>query len=256
MWLAPRPLSGLRPILHAALLLLLLVAGPLISVPASVGVGDYMLTTWRTEDGLPENSVNALEQTRDGFLWIGTRNGIARFDGLHFVTHFPDDTPTSTSGYARRMATDGETLWVVSNNGHVLEQTSGGFKSRWQPGKDEEHARFLLGRIDGTPGFVLNSGALLTLPPGGSPVVSGWADMLRAVRTSTHARDGSGVPWIITKDGKVARLRAVLPEPLPADSGLEGRGVHTVCRNADGEICAGKEREAAVFRQRPLPEAV
>ncbi len=248
MWFEPRPLSGLRPFVHAALLLLLLVAGPLISVPASVGVGDYMLTTWRTEDGLPENSVNALEQTSDGFLWVGTRNGIARFDGLNFITHFPDDTPASTFGYARRMAADGETLWVVSNNGHVLEQTGGRFKSWWQPGKDEEHARFLWGRIEGSPGFVLNSGALLTLPPGGSPGVSGWADMLRSVRTSTHALDGSGVPWFITKDGQVARLRAGRPEPLPAGSGLEGRVVQTLCRNADGEICAGTEREAAVFR--------
>ncbi len=249
MWLVPRQLSGLRPIRKAAFLPLLLVAVLASAAPSPVGVGDYLLTTWRTEDGLPENSVNSLAQTSDGFLWIGTRNGIARFDGLHFVTHFPDDTPASTFGYARRMATEGETLWVVSNNGHILEQTGGRFRSWWQPGKDEEQARVFWGRIGGTPGFVLNSGALLTLPSDGPPVVSGWTEMQRSVRTSTHALDGSGVPWFITKYGKAARLRGGRPEPLPADSGLEGRVVQTLCRNAAGEICAGTEREAAVFRQ-------
>lgn len=137
----------------------------------------------------------------------------------------------------------------MSNNGHILGQTGGRFRSWWQPGKDEEHARFFWGRISGAPAFVLDSGALLTLPTEGPPVVSGWTNMQPSVRTSKHAIDGSGVPWFITKDGKVARLSGGRPELLPTDSGLEGRVVQTLCRKAGGEIRADTEREAAVFRQ-------
>ena len=43
-----------------------------------------VLSTWTTEQGLPQNFVTALAQTPDGFLWVGTLNGLARFDGLHF----------------------------------------------------------------------------------------------------------------------------------------------------------------------------
>src|ERR1041385_1566339 len=41
---------------------------------------------WTTEKGLPENSVFSLLQTRDGYLWVGTGYGLARFDGIHFKT--------------------------------------------------------------------------------------------------------------------------------------------------------------------------
>ena len=39
---------------------------------------------WQMEDGLPNNTVQAITQTRDGYLWIGTREGLARFDGMSF----------------------------------------------------------------------------------------------------------------------------------------------------------------------------
>ena len=42
--------------------------------------------TWQREQGLPQNSVRALAQTRDGYLWIGNDDGLARFDGVRFVS--------------------------------------------------------------------------------------------------------------------------------------------------------------------------
>ena len=45
----------------------------------------YRITTWTTAQGLPQNTVNCLLQTRDGYLWCGTRCGLARFDGLRFT---------------------------------------------------------------------------------------------------------------------------------------------------------------------------
>jgi len=47
---------------------------------------EYLLETWRTARGLPSNTVTAIVQARDGWLWIGTTNGLARFDGLRFTT--------------------------------------------------------------------------------------------------------------------------------------------------------------------------
>jgi ligand-binding sensor domain-containing protein/signal transduction histidine kinase len=50
----------------------------------------YRVTHWTTEQGLPRNNINCLYQTRDGYLWIGTRNGLVRYDGLQF-TVFVDE---------------------------------------------------------------------------------------------------------------------------------------------------------------------
>lgn len=44
----------------------------------------YVIDTWSTEDGLPNATVEAILQTRDGYLWLGTRGGLARFDGVDF----------------------------------------------------------------------------------------------------------------------------------------------------------------------------
>ena len=41
---------------------------------------------WRQSEGLPQDSVIAILQTRDGYLWVGTRAGVARFDGVRFTT--------------------------------------------------------------------------------------------------------------------------------------------------------------------------
>ena len=45
----------------------------------------YLIDTWETEDGLPENSATAMVQTPDGYLWFGTFNGLVRFDGMKFT---------------------------------------------------------------------------------------------------------------------------------------------------------------------------
>jgi len=43
----------------------------------------YMVDrVWTADDGLPQSSVIAMTQTRDGYLWLGTRDGLVRFDGL------------------------------------------------------------------------------------------------------------------------------------------------------------------------------
>jgi ligand-binding sensor domain-containing protein/signal transduction histidine kinase len=76
----------------------------------------YVLRTWTSEQGLPQNSVRPMLQTRDGFLWIGTRGGLARFDGASFVLYranasIPND---SITGLAEDR--DGS-LWISSPGG-------------------------------------------------------------------------------------------------------------------------------------------
>jgi len=44
----------------------------------------YIVRNWGVKDGLPQNTINAMVQTRDGYLWFGTLAGLARFDGVRF----------------------------------------------------------------------------------------------------------------------------------------------------------------------------
>ena len=53
----------------------------------------YVSRIWRTQDGLPENRIRAIAQTPDGYLWVGTSSGLARFDGVRFVVYARFNTP-------------------------------------------------------------------------------------------------------------------------------------------------------------------
>jgi len=48
---------------------------------------------WGTREGLPQNTVPAIAQTKDGYLWLGTELGLARFDGLRFTVFDMSNTP-------------------------------------------------------------------------------------------------------------------------------------------------------------------
>src|SRR5690606_41734709 len=55
--------------------------------PATAGqsIENVVGERWGTEEGLPHSAVTALLQSRDGYLWVGTAAGLARFDGLRFT---------------------------------------------------------------------------------------------------------------------------------------------------------------------------
>src|SRR5262249_9556951 len=50
-----------------------------------VAHAQYRFDSWTTDNGLPQNSVRAILQTRDGYLWLATSDGLVRFDGVRFT---------------------------------------------------------------------------------------------------------------------------------------------------------------------------
>ena len=84
----------------------------------------YIRKNFTVEDGLLSNRVNAIVQTRDGFLWIGTEEGLLRFDGRHFapVVFLPEASPVWVNTLAE--APDGA-LWVGTKAGLARIQSGG-----------------------------------------------------------------------------------------------------------------------------------
>ena len=62
----------------------LLLAACCVVCRAQARPGPYIKTVWTTEEGLPQNSVTSMAQTRDGYIWFGTFGGLVRFDGIKF----------------------------------------------------------------------------------------------------------------------------------------------------------------------------
>ena len=78
----------------------------------------FLIDVWQGEDGLPQVSVLALHQDRDGYLWIGTEEGLARFDGVRFEVFDRNTTPEIASSHIGALAGDGEGgLWIGTRSG-------------------------------------------------------------------------------------------------------------------------------------------
>lgn len=81
-------------------------------------ITQYVQTSWNSESGLPENSVHSLVQTPDGYLWVGTEEGLTRFDGVRFVTYTIHNAPGLASNFIAALAADRDgSLWVGTDSG-------------------------------------------------------------------------------------------------------------------------------------------
>ena len=89
---------------------------------------EWLIKTWQTEDGLPENSATAMVQTPDGYLWFGTFNGLVRFDGVKFTVFDRQNTPELPSPSIVNLYRDKRgRLWVSTYGGLVVRDVT-----RWQ----------------------------------------------------------------------------------------------------------------------------
>jgi len=100
-------------------LALLLVSGSAHALDPRKSLSQYSRTMWTQDRGLPQDTVRAITQTTDGYLWLGTDEGLARFDGYEFVVFnkangdLPDNSITALAA-----AADGA-LWIGTQNGLV-----------------------------------------------------------------------------------------------------------------------------------------
>lgn len=98
--------------------LLMLTMGQ--AAPAAGGAragAPLILDVWTTEEGLPQNEVTAIVQTRDGYLWLGTYSGLVRFDGSRFTVFDEGNTPGLKSSRISNLFEDREgRLWIGTEN--------------------------------------------------------------------------------------------------------------------------------------------
>ena len=116
------------PLLQALLLLLVpaRVWADSGAAPEPRAGGQYLLKYWETDDGLPNNVVNAVVKRSDGFLWIGTLSGAVRFDGVDFAPLRLPVAGAARSTVIRSLAEENPNSLLVAGNGPELWRLSGG----------------------------------------------------------------------------------------------------------------------------------
>src|SRR6266481_2612342 len=106
----------------------LLLAGTLWCLDPHKPIAQYVHTVWRSEEGLPQNSIQTLVQTSDGYLWIGTQEGLVRFNGMEFKVFNKGNTEAIRHNdiQALYQSKDGS-LWVGTLSGGLIRFKDGQF---------------------------------------------------------------------------------------------------------------------------------
>jgi len=123
-------IPGLRGF-WAGLMLVLLATSP--SVRGN-GAREFLIQNWTREDGLPGSTVTAVAQTPDGYLWVGTLNGLVRFDGVRFVGVDLGKLAgqRNSSVFCLHADRQGD-LWIGMGDGQLIRFSHGEFTSHMPP---------------------------------------------------------------------------------------------------------------------------
>ncbi|HTZ57363.1 MAG TPA: two-component regulator propeller domain-containing protein [Acidobacteriaceae bacterium] len=99
--------------------------------PADAAPGEqYMRRVWRIQDGLPEDTVQAIEQSDDGYLWIGTTGGLVQFDGSRFRLYDHATTPAlAENSVFCVLSTRDSSLWIGTDGGGAFHFHNGRFRA-------------------------------------------------------------------------------------------------------------------------------
>jgi ligand-binding sensor domain-containing protein/signal transduction histidine kinase len=193
--------------------------------------------SWRTDSGLPQNTVHSILQTRDGYLWLGTDGGLVRFDGVDFVTFDAENTPQFKSDAVYDLLQDGSgALWISTPAG-LLRYRNGGFStyttaqglpadSVWFSHEDRRHRLWAI--TSAGPAWF----------NGNSFVPVAGAQSAGPIHRHALVEDAQGMLWLGGSSGVLA-LDTTLATPRLGLHMMNGVPVEAVELNRQGDLWIG-----------------
>jgi signal transduction histidine kinase/ligand-binding sensor domain-containing protein len=234
---------------RARFAVLVFVAGMGLRAWGSGIAVEYLTDVWTADDGLPDSSVTDIAQTPDGYLWIGTYNGLARFDGLRFATFDPANTPELAHARVRKLSVDNQgMLWINTFDGSMTSLHQGTFAREWTGAEGLDPDVTLVSSLSNQVTFLLHRGSLRRKPQS-APAGTGWEDLYptnRSVGTLCVA-DGNGTIWYRGADKLLWRETGTGFEPLPQTSGLAGSQVNCLTTDPQGRLWVGTDTDIAMW---------
>lgn len=195
---------------------------------------DYVGDTWGVEHGLPQISVLSIAQDRDGYLWLGSQGGLARYDGSRFVS-FGQRDAAELGSHVLALHGDAEgQLWIGTSQGLLLHRDGRFLPIPVVAGPDQAQGAFPIRdiastseglRVAGPDGIYATDGARLALHhPLDGPALSLLAD--------------AGGLWV-GSSGRIFRIGAdgVQTLPLPPNAALAQ--VSRLAVDSHGDLWAG-----------------
>jgi ligand-binding sensor domain-containing protein/signal transduction histidine kinase len=193
---------------------------------------------WTSDSGLPQNSVTTILQTRDGYLWLGTQEGLVRFDGVRFTIFDTRNTKTLRDDWVQTLCQTADgTLWIGTVTG-LVRMKDGQFLPGIGPGLGRAQIDALHESRDGS--LWVGSDIGVSRIRDGKVTTYAVAEGLPAPRAQAIAEDANGDLWVGGSWG-IARLEGSRFAPWTVREGFPG-SVFALLTDPDGGLWAGTGR--------------
>ncbi|MEW6208496.1 MAG: two-component regulator propeller domain-containing protein, partial [Acidobacteriota bacterium] len=218
-----------------ALILSGMLSPSALALDPKKAISQYSLDVWQIKEGLPQNSVHAIAQTQDGYIWLGTEEGLVRFDGVRFAVFNKKNTPAIKHNRVEALLAgrDGS-LWIGTDRG--LNRFKDGRFSVYtrEDGLPNEVVIGLCESRDGSLWIASGQGFVSRLHDGKFTVYTERDGLSSGSGTSIiEGRDGS--IWIARSSG-LNRFRDGKFTSFTSRDGLSGKSVLAVYEASDGSI--------------------
>ncbi len=236
---------------------LLVAAGSASALEPEKALSQFVHRSWQTEHGLPQNTVTALAQTPDGYLWAGTFEGLVRFDGVSFTVFDPENTPALADRSIAALAVDRQgTLWIHTTRGLAGMRQGRFFPTPLPESISARHVHKLLAAQDGGLWIASLGNGLARLSNGRFQV---WKteEGLANTRVLALAESKAGGLWVALPEG-LQRWDGSVFHPGPPFQGPAPL-VSVLMVDAQDTLWAAAQ-DGTVYRlqdgvMRPVPEA-
>ena len=229
---------------------------PLCALDPNRTISQYIAARWGSHGSFPGGAISSIAQTPDGYLWIGTEEGLVRFDGLSFRVIDHADSPSLPAGHVLGLAVDSEgTLWVRMESPHLMRYRNGRFDEAY-PVQDPDLGVTAMSRSA--------SGDMLVDQPGGpqryhagkfTPLVSAGSAGGLAI---SIAESADQTVWVGMRDNG---LYAVRDGRASQVMGLPDPKVNAMLAGAGPEMWVGTDAglarwDGSAITQRGIPAAL
>ncbi|HEY1804180.1 MAG TPA: two-component regulator propeller domain-containing protein [Terracidiphilus sp.] len=197
-------------------------------------ISQYIQSVWTTDAGLPQTSIYSVAQTGDGYLWVGTESGLARFDGVRFTVYNRHNTVALPTDYIPRLlgARDGS-LWIGTDSGLVHMKDGVWTTYTVHDGLSSNDIRALFEAGDGS--LWVGTAHGLDRLKGGKIEAFGGRDGLPGNTVTDLKADSAGVLWIAT-DAGLARFDGKSFSAYTAAGGFTDAALSALAIAPDGAL--------------------
>ncbi|MFT5142803.1 MAG: signal transduction histidine kinase/ligand-binding sensor domain-containing protein [Rhodothermales bacterium] len=197
-------------------------------------LSQVQLDIWTTEDGLPLTAVDLVTQTRDGYLWLGTQEGLVRFDGYDFDVFDKSNSDISSNAIFSIYEDEDGVLWAGTRSGGLLRYFDGVLAQFDLPGLNASSIASIVSDGPGSLLLGLGDSTLVRLNVDESVVTNVGGAEIRGV--TSVVRDNSEAIWIGTRENGLFRYGKGVVTSFLATGALDHTYIPDLAIAPDGSI--------------------